>query len=531
MINILTGGSGSGGALRLLAYLPFVKMAINPAVGLSKKSDGTTNAEGTLYPTDLNTSSNVGSINSFAGQMAGYSLGTTDDLTPGNNVTKTFVGENYFSKYKRFKYAKLNVALKWRQAISTPGGDSNSIPHKFVELDSTRGVLFFKVAGSGYYAQVIQRDGSNNFTFGSAVQLDNNNSSADMWYLDAVKVNTDKIIFIHSQTTNVRAMSISGTTITLGSGVAYAAGGDAEVTIAFVDNDKAIIGFNESNDGKARIVTVSGTTCTVNTNVSMGENAKQVYVQPNSTSKAQVTYYVGTQQKTRVLSISGTTITAETAATVGSTGEHGSKKEFFRKIASDKFLLFTTGATGKAWIISVSGTSSSVASSTLTQGSILGDQYNGLIEITAGTLYHLYQITDNNSYKKVRTLTISGTSVTDSNIQDISSDVTSNGQIINIDKGTSWKWGSDVFLWTSGRSFGSWNGFYGYMGKASSHIFEFYNNGVIIGSAKTVDYNFTQPQYDVDVAITTGKKCYFGIKNTSATASYLGMSELLVEVE
>lgn len=531
MINILTGGSGSGGGLKLLAYLPFVKMKNNKAVGLSKRSNGSTDAEGTLYPSDLNTASNIGSLNSFASQMANYSLGTSDDETPGNNITKMLVGENYFNKYKRFKYAKVRIAKKWKQSISNISVDTNSIPHKFVELDSTRGVMFFKVAGTGYYAQVIQRDASTNvITMGTPVQLETNNNSTSPWYLDAVKINTDKILWIHSSTSNARVMTISGTTITLGTAVAFTAGADSEITIAYLDTDKAIITYNESSDGKARVITVSGTTITMNTVASMGENAKQCYVEPNTTTTAQVTYYVGTQQKTRVLSVSGTTVTPQTAATVGATGEHSTSKGLFRKIATDKFIFFPNGALTKGWVIGVSGTTSTATSSTLT----ITDQqseYNGIIEVVAGTTYDLYRITDSNSNRKVKRISISGTAITDSNQKSITDDSESNGQILNIQQGTVWHWGTDIFLYAAGRSFGSHNGFYGYIGNVGSTTFELYNDATIIGSAKTVDYSFIEETYSIDSAITTGKKCYFGIKNTTASARYISLFELLVEVE
>src|SRR5260221_14221635 len=112
MINILTGASSGGSPGKLFAYLPFAKLTNNRQKGLSKRSDGTTDAEGTLYPTDLNTSSGIGSINSFAAQMANYSAGKgVDDNVYTNNQTKYFVGENYFTKYKRFKTATVTPIL------------------------------------------------------------------------------------------------------------------------------------------------------------------------------------------------------------------------------------------------------------------------------------------------------------------------------------------------------------------------------------------------------------------------------------
>lgn len=523
--------SGAGGGLRLLAYLPFVKMKNNRAVGLSKRADDTTAADGTLYPVDLNTSNNIGALNSFVAQMAGYLLETTDDETPGNNVTKMLVGENYFQKYKRFKYASIRIAKKWRQNISNISVDTNSIPHKFVELDANRGIIFFKVAGSGYYVQAIERDPTTNvIILGTPLQIETNNNSTDPFYLDAVLINTNKVLFVQASTGNARVVSVSGLVCTLGTAVSYTGGGSA-VTLAYLDTDKAVVAYNETSDGRIRVITVSGTTVTVNTVAAFGEgqNCDNPYVVPNTTTKTQVTYSVGNQQKTRVISISGTTCTPETAINVGAAGEYLTLKGMFHKIATDKWILMSAQAKTKAWIITASGTTSSATSSNLANA-IGYSRWNSFIEVTAGSVYLFYQISDDSSLRKVRKITISGTTITDTAPVDVSAD-RQDSSTTYIYEGTIWHWGTDTFLYSSGRTFGSHTGFSGYIGNVGATTFELYNNATIIGSAISTDYSFIENKHLIDVAITTGKKCYFGIKNTSGAGRYIALAELLVEVE
>ncbi len=519
----------SVGLKRGLHYLPFIKMDKYLQVGLTKRSDGTTDADGILYPNNLNNTTNIGAVQSFLSGITGVSGLSTNDEMFSNNQTKVLVGSEWFSKYKRLIHVSLMSGIKARQAATGQSLDSNTGPWKIIPLDSTRALILFKAGGSGLFAQVISRDGSNVITYGTAQQIHPNNESMSKHVVDGVLIATDKVFVVYTEsgTGKGRVLSISGTTITAGTAVTIQDSTTAtSITVTKLDTDKVVVAWQESSTCFVECCTVSGTTITEGTAVNAGSTRSNPYVLGDSTTTAFLIMKVssGSAEKGRVLSISGTTITANTEADVSTTGDVQNRHQYF-KATSNKFVCFTSD--DKGIVISVSGTSFSVNASTMSTGfiSTYGSNWGALIEITAGSAYHYYQGGAGGSNGiRVCAITISGTTVSDGTAETLTTDQVSNQQYmyqIHADK-----WGSDIGI----LSLGNQNSLSVYIATAGATTYELYNDTAIIGSTRTDNFSFVSKAITVDASINS-KKLYFGIKNTSGASRLISLISLTAEVK
>ena len=530
MINIQTG-SNPGSGLKLLAYLPFVTLKKSNNPGVSKKSDGTTNADGTLYPSDLNNSSNIGSLKSFAAQMASLSLGlATNDDRIANNAMKTFVGENYFSKYKKFMYAKVQVAKRWWQEFNTSTPASSSYGYKVIELDSTRALMVYTLSNGNFYCNVITRDASDVITLGTPVLINGTTSGITQDNWDAVLIDTDRVLF--TWVNNHYLLTISGDVVTNASNIASNAGAGYgnSIALAKITTNQALMVYshNTTNVLQTRVISVSGTTITESSVVGNSDVTNYISIMMDTTTKGLISYYTGTQQKCLVFSVSGTTVTLNTAVNVGSAGEHKSYRGMQTKLATDKYLLLTVGSgsttspRGKAFVISVSGTVPTPTSNDIgTVNPIKSTLNSSIVPIVAGT-----------SYFFMRKLTISGTTVTQDSFKSIGvfSDSTQ-GVTYRYQDGKIISWGTDYYIYGYKTTNGSSWTYVGLVGASAGTNFEFYDDATIIGSVHSDDYPLFESVIDLNDAISTGKKCYFGIKNTSGATRTIALQELVVEVE
>jgi len=519
----------SGGLKRGLHYYPVVKMDKCLQVGLTKRSDGTTDADGILYPINLNNSTNLGTLNSFLTNLGGILGVSTNDEMFSDNQTRVFVGSEWFSKYKRLIHLSLMSGIKSRQAATSQSTDSNTGPWKIIPLDSSRALNLFKAAGSGLFAQVMSRDGSNIITYGTAQQIHPNNEGSSKEVVDGVLIDTDKVFVVYTEGGTGKAMvlSISGTTITAGSSVTIQDSTSAScIGVTKLDTNKVVICWQESSTCFVECCTVSGTTITEGTAVNAGGTRSNPYVLGDSTTTALLIMKVssGSGEKGRVLSISGTTITANTEADVSTTGNVTRRHQYF-KAASNKFVCFTTD--NKGIVISVSGTSFSVNSNNMSTGfiSTYGSSWGALIEITAGSIYQYYQGLGGSNYGiRVCTITVSGTTVSDGTAETLTTDTSGNQQYmyqIHADK-----WGSDIGI----LSLGNQNTFSIYIAAAGTTTYELYNDNTIIGSTRTDNFSFVSKAIVADANVNS-KKMYFGIKNTSGAARYISLISLTAEVK
>lgn len=525
MIDLqIKNSDNSNGLKRGTHYLPYLQMLTSWAIGLTKKSDGTTDAEGILYPTGLNNSSNIGSISSFIaglGSLTVPGLGTDTQMIT-NNQTKTLVGDEYFAKYKRLIYASLYTGVKGRQTFSAT--NPNDI-YKLIQLDSTRAVVLYGWSGSGtgrvyLYAQVLQRGANDVLTAGSAVQLADMSNTVSKETVDGVLINTDKVFLVFNNTSAAqgRVLTISGTTITAGTAVNIGNTATLFVTggVSKVDTDKVIITFDEGGTSYARVCTVSGTTITSGSAVSLGVRINP-YVISNSITQAFYISKNGSDTVGRVLDISGTTITANAEANV-KVGGTCLRRHQYAKVSSTKFLVITSDDV--ATICTISGTSFSVVANTLSAGliSVNGNATGAMVEITAGTTYKYYQ----GVTATVRNFTISGTSVTEGTAETLATD--SN----NLYKIFADIWGSDIGIVSLNASN---NTLYVYIAATGSTTYQLYNDATLISAGTVTDTNSFIAKTIALNATLNSKKFYFGIKNTSGATRYFNLTDMMVEVK
>ncbi|MBP7804681.1 MAG: hypothetical protein KA052_00465 [Candidatus Pacebacteria bacterium] len=519
----------SGGLKRGLHYYPVVKMDKCLQVGLTKRSDGTTDADGILYPNNLNNSTNLGTLNSFLTNLGGVLGVSTNDEMFTNNQTKVLVGAEWFSKYKRLIHISMMSGIKARQAATSQSTDSNTGPWKIIPLDSSRALTLWKAAGSGLFAQVISRDGSNVITYGTSQQIHPNNEGSSKEVVDGVLIDTDKVFVVYTEggTGKGICLSISGVAITAGSAVTIQDSTTAScIGVTKLDTNKVVVAWQENSSCFVECCTVSGTTITEGSVVNAGTSRANPYVIGDSTTTAFLIMKVssGNGEKGRVLSISGTTITANTESDVSTTGNVVRRHQYF-KAASNKFVCFTTD--DKGIVISVSGTSFSVNSNTMSTGfiSTYGSSWGALIELTAGSAYQYYQGIGGGNYGiRVCAITVSGTTVSDGTAETLTTDTSGNQQYmyqIHADK-----WGSDIGI----ISLGNQQSFVVYIAAAGATTYELYNDSTIIGSTRTDNFSFVSKAIVTDVNVNS-KKMYFGIKNTSGASRYISLTSLTAEVK
>lgn len=524
MIDLqIKNSDNSNGLKRGVHYLPYVQLLPNWAVGLTKRSDGTTDANGILYPIGINNVSNIGSINSFlagASSLSVPGLGT-DSQQITNNQTKTLVADEYFAKYKRLIYASLHTGIKGGQTFSATNPTDI---FKLIQLDSTRAVALYGFGGSGtgrvyLYAQVVQRGVNDALTWGDSVQLADMSNTVNKETVDGVLINTDKIYIVYNDTSEHkgRVLTISSLTITAGSSVTGGTTSQLFVTggVTKLDTDKVLTIYNEGGTCYARCSTVSGSTITSGSFVSLGSRTNP-YVIGNSTTQAFYICKNGSDTSGRVIDVSGTTVTANTEATVR-TGGTCLRRHQFVKVASNKFMVLTSD--DNAVICTISGTSFSTANNSMSSGliSVTGNAVGAILEITAGSVYKFYQGTP----ATVRNFTVSGTTVTEGTAETLMTDGNTLYKIFaDI-------WGSDIGILSINSNN---NTLYIYIAAAGSTSYELYSDATLISGTITDTNSFVAKTTALNTAINS-KKFYFGIKNKSGALRYFKLTDMMVEVK
>lgn len=223
MIDIsLSGGGSTGGAIKSVHYPPYVKLADNKAIGMSQ-DDSSNNAQGSLYPSNLNTSltSQTQITTLFSTEaLQYYSL---DDDQYDVNESKLKVAEAFFTKYKKI------VSLLYSTFTSGPRSLPTSVATTYnifrVEwLDATRFAMLYMDQTSGYVLKlVVGQIGSDGLvTFGSNVTIKTYTDATHANYAAAgmALTDTDKLLVTYSTkvSTNyllkARVVTVSGTTAT-----------------------------------------------------------------------------------------------------------------------------------------------------------------------------------------------------------------------------------------------------------------------------------------------------------------------------
>lgn len=532
MLNIDAKNHNYDGLRRWIHYISTVTMYPALLVGLTKQSDGTTDANGLYYPTNLNNYANLGQISTFQSYFASIGGLTAETEMYTNNQTKQFVCMDFFKKYSRLIYGKFITAVYPKQLLSSSAIgsiDSSAGPFCSVKVDSTRTVFFYKRAGTGLYAICLQRSGTT-ITAGTAVQLTSANNPIRRDEVDCVLINTDKLFLVYNDPSRARGavLTLSGTTITVGVPVDISNGATTSATnsVCKLDTDKVITVTQETTTLYARACTVSGSTITAGSATSVGTTRELPYIQADSTTTAFLISKnsSGSGSKGRVLSVSGTTITPASESDVNTGGYVNNRFHFFRA-ASNKMIAITTD--DKAVVISISGTAFSNTNNSIS-GIVTSygtTENGGICEISAGSSYNLYQGESTSIY--VRRLTISGTTVTAGTAENMWTDTDSNNIRYLSNSPIYCIWDTDILILTrnSDSSYIS-----AYLAAVSDVTYELYNDATIMGSAYTDTHSFVEKTRTIDQTINA-KKLYLGVKNTSGATRYIKSNGILVEVK
>lgn len=303
-----------------------------------------------------------------------------------------------------------------------------------VELTSSTGIAIYSTSGSGLQATHLTVS-SGVITLGAELTIDGGSGSTPVFV--GAKLTSTSIIIVYGYASGSvrrsRVISASGTTLTAESSInltdALATTLADNVGLATLTTTSAIFVYRQdTNVGKARILTVSGVTVTENASFQFDTNVFQNKVTTLTTTKAVVIFMDGASSNrptAEVLDISGTTITGNTDKQI--TTDTGNELVFAGTTIGP--LTSTTVLTG--WVeFSTSESRAAVlteSGGTLTVGSEL------LIEATSGVAIAVAVITsvraifgakDSSNDIIFHEVTITGTTITEDDTDTVSSTAT-----------------------------------------------------------------------------------------------------------
>lgn len=214
------------------------------------------------------------------------------------------------------------------QTLSTTYSNATLVP--YVNLDNNKSIHFATIAANGFAAFVVDSSGR---AVGTPVAVE---TGASTTLNAAFLISSTSAIVFWSQSTNYRCavLSVSGTTITLNTVATTTTNwmpGTAETMLGaqrilqLTTTLYLLLGTNSTTDATATVVSVSGTTCTIGTRgtaavTNMVASSIQGYVA--SSTQAVVLYRTGASAPydnvARIISVAGTTPTFGSA--VSATG-------------------------------------------------------------------------------------------------------------------------------------------------------------------------------------------------------------------
>lgn len=329
MINLNATPAQKNTAQKGVHYPVFLLLNDNRRIGFSKAYDGTTDAKGTLYPTNFNNSSYFGNLQSELSTAHGNSGGfPQDSQVYTNNEVKYKTGEKWIQKYRTLKSMAMACVIK------EPAGGACNITangglrsNKIIPISTDKFMVIYQQnSPSGLYARIGTVNATTGaITYGTAVQISTNTTSWN--YVDMISINTDKNAIIYrdgSNNINVVVCTVSGTTITLGTAHTTAVTTGTCVRIKKVDTDKFLYAYVlGSTETRMRICTVSGTTITAGTDTSINTSRYGLDIEMQSTTLGLVLQNDSSGNLYgRAFSISGTTPTFNTEVQLTTTGNY-----------------------------------------------------------------------------------------------------------------------------------------------------------------------------------------------------------------
>jgi hypothetical protein len=214
-------------------------------------------------------------------------------------------------------------------------------------------------------------------------------------------------------------LEISGDTVTNGTSVVFNSAVTFNLSVTTIDSTKALVVYRNggnSNRGTAMVLSISGTTITTNSSLAFATTAiTNISVTMIDTNKAITTFRNdgdSGRSTARVLEISGTTVSASGSNLVYNTGDCNATS--VKKLETNKALVAyqsSGGVTGTATVLTVSGT-------TITSGTNFVYQATGnhgdpaTVDLSSSKVLVAYRNGDNAGFGTTRVLSVSGTTIT-----------------------------------------------------------------------------------------------------------------------
>ncbi len=547
MINLnVNPSSAGGGPVKNQQFPLFVKLLDSLKIGLSKRSNGTTDADGTLYPTNFPNEQYTGYIQNQINNLIPSSGTNPADMGLGldngaynNNQTKYKVAEAFVNKWKRFKYAKILGALiagGQSPSLGISGATVNDYGD-IVDLGSNKFVMFFSQSSGtvGSYAVVgTVTPSTGAITWGTPVIFSTTQSSIYRTYFKAVLINTDKVAFVYryqnaTDGVYIRVLTVSGTTITMGTQVtANATGHDWGYGIVKMDTDKYLASYARYNGGYRQYLragTVSGTTITQGSETNDSNDMNNTKLYRITTDKALLIYHGNNTGNNyynycEIITLSGTTITQNSQVEVQASSPFASSRFEAVQFTTDKWIFYHGENSSinyvNAQVFDTSGTSivrikeaKLVASNIQPHRAYLRSYSGGVAVVDVYGPYGTATVTVDSSYNISQ---VYGSGIT------VAVPISSEYDILFGQVGT-------AMLATHKQNPTLNTAKYSYSGTVTV---ELYNDAAIIGSSTALGMALGTTLIQADVAVNN-EKAYLGIKNVSGASVWLNLVEVLME--
>lgn len=278
----------------------------------------------------------------------------TKEYTAGEALT---AGDMlYISAANTVKRMKADAYNSTGVSIST--APSHSYGNQFFPLSTAWYYLHFSGGSpadpAALYAQVRTiNSGETDFSNGSEQTIYNTSSGVQCYQV--CQIWTDKFLVIYQCNSasspagiKVAVLTISGTTITLGTAVTIETSGDLNyqpIACAKLDTDKAAIWYRKDSDGDLYVqaLTISGTTITTNTAVKIYTSSTTHYLAMCSLETDKVLFahdeWASSQVDVYVISVSWTTVTAGAVNVISGWNNSGGKRISLTAVSSTKALI------------------------------------------------------------------------------------------------------------------------------------------------------------------------------------------------
>lgn len=277
-------------------------------------------------------------------------------------------------KYKRLQSIGMCLATQIKKELSsTIGASTNTNIYKIIEVDTNKGVaLFYNGTDSKLYVIAFTiNDTTGEITAGTAVTVNNTNCTETE--SDIVKIDTDKVLigYKDSLATNfpkTAVATISGTTVTVATGVQPVATATTAVRMCQLTTNKALLVFNNT---ELYGVSIAVTTPSYGGVTSLAGLTGTIVTQ-NGTDKFQLAYTKSSLTYTNAGTVATLAITmgTEVQVTSGNPVAGSQYRHRLIQVDTDKIVYITDESdqlqdtNANAFFLTISGTATTIASST-----------------------------------------------------------------------------------------------------------------------------------------------------------------------